>query len=246
MEPMKRMSITVAVILILAVLALGVVYMMAKKLGQRVEMKSVYEETGESPPQEKVLLESPSVRESLHDSETPAQKSATAESQAVEKSLEGSDAKESIQQGPSSPAESCDRIPPEDISKYLQVKDAVFAVYDKNKVLADMMLNQERKWSPDHITNHMWILMEFKIEKKKALKAAELAEKRYHLISNALMEWILRTNEVTYEKKYVGEEDFYRKKIDPIVPCEENDQLFIKNKESILKTFMGDFELVDY
>lgn len=220
--------------------------MMTKKLGQRVEMKSVYEETSESPPQEEVIPESPAVHESLPDSDKLAQESTAAELQAVEKSIEESDAQESIQQGPSPYAESCDRIQPEDMSKYLQVKDSVFAVYDKNKVLADMMLNQERKWRPEHITNHMWILMEFKIEKKKALKAAEFAEKRYHLVSNALMEWILRTNEVTYEKKYVGEEDFYSKKIDPIVPCEENDQLFIKNKESILKTFMGDFELVDY
>lgn len=241
MEPMKRMSITVAVILVLAVLSLGAVYVMTKKLGQRVEMRSVFEETSESPPQEEVTMESSDARESLPESETPVP-----ESPAGKPSAEISDAKESMKQESSAPAEQCDIIQPDDISKYLKVKDSVFTVYNENKVLADMMLNQERRWRPEHITNHMWILMETKIEKKKALKDAELAEKRYHLISNALMEWILRTNEITYEKKYIGEDDYYRKKIDPIVPCEENDQLFMKNKESILKTFMGDFELVDY
>jgi hypothetical protein len=246
MEPMKRMSITVAVILVIAVLALGAVYMMTKKLGQRVEMRSVFEETGERPPQEEVTMESPETSESLPESETPVPGSPTPDLPAGKPLAEISDAKESTKLESSAPAEQCDIIPPDDISKYLKVKDSVFTVYNENKVLADMMLNQERKWRPEHITNHMWILMEIKVEKKKALKDAELAEKRYHLISNALMEWILRTDEVTYEKKYIGEDDFYRKKIDPIIPCEENDQLFVKNKESILKTFMGDFELVDY
>ncbi len=241
MEPMKRMSITIAVIMVIAILALGAVYMMARKLEKRAEVRSVLEESGETTLKEEVAMEPSYAGESRPESE-----STIAESPAVEPSAEIPTAEGSKTPESPDPTERCDIIQGDDFLKYLKIKDSVFAVYRDNRILSDMMLDQERRWSPDLINKHMWILMEMKLKKKKALKEAEFAEKRFHYISNALMEWVLRTNEIVYEKKYIGEEDFYSKKVDPIVPCEENDQLFMANKENILKTFMGDFELVDY
>lgn len=237
MEPMKRMSITVAIILVVAIIALGLIFVMMKKLEKGAKMQLPLESASEMTKKGEGALE-PALEKK------PSSESETSESAASEPSS-SSVAMEEKQNSGSSEAK-CDVISDEDMAHYLKIKEALFPVYSENKVQADMMLDQEQLWRSEQIHQHMLILMDMKVKKKQSLRDSGFSEKRFLYITNAMMEWIFRTKEIEYEKKYVGEEDFYLKKIDPIVPCRENDSLFEQNKENILKTFMGDFELVDY
>lgn len=240
MEPMKRMTIAVSIIFLIAIIALVGIYFMLKKVENRMEMRGTIEEKEDSSQQEGIqqethkFLESPHETVPMPESETSAQESSPPSEAAIEGQMASS-----IQQ-------ECDIISEEDIAKYLKAKEIIFPAYSKKRYMADLMLNQKKLWQPPEIRTHMIILMDMKVKKKLALEDSELTEKRFHYITNALMEWVFRTKEIKYKKKYVGDEDFYSKKINGILPCEENDQLFKKHKENILKTFMGDFELVDY
>lgn len=246
MEPMKRMTVGVAIIFLMAIIAFVAIYIMIKNFEGNVELRSVFDEKSAGPQQEEIQAEPANVQVSHYEPEALPKSGASPESLAPDQETSPPSVVALESQIPSDVQRICDVIKEEDISKYLKVKDAIFPVYNERKTLADMMLDQERLWSQNQIRGHMFILMKMKVKKKQALGENELSEKRFHYITNALMEWILRTDEIEYEKKYIGEEDFFSKKTKGIVPCDENDNVFRTHREDISKTFMGDFELVDY
>jgi hypothetical protein len=177
----------------------------------------------------------------------PEQKTEPAANEHVQKPQDAqTSAVPGSQQAEAASGKKIDIIGEDELVKYLKIKKKVFPVYNRNRGLSDIMLNQNAKWGYEEIKSHMSILGDMRITKKVSLRDNDLAESRYTYISSAIMEWVLRTGSILYTKKYIGDDSFFTSKLSKIVACPENDALFDRHKDEIAETFMGDFELVDY
>lgn len=229
MDPVKRMVLIGVVIVLVGLLVLFGIYYSGKRLQSSSRVMPAQEERKV----EEVPL--PEQRTGPVDAE-PVQEPQDAQTSAVPGS----------QQTEGASSAKVDIIGEDELAKYLKIKDKVFPVYNRERGLSDIMLNQNAKWGYEEIMSHMAILGNMRIKKKVGLRDNDLAESRYTYISSAIMEWVLRTGSIPYKKKYIGDESFFTSKLSKVVSCPENDALFDRHKDQIAQTFMGDFELVDY
>ncbi|MEW5807651.1 MAG: hypothetical protein AB1756_09945 [Acidobacteriota bacterium] len=242
MEPMKRITLGVFIILLIGTVALFAIYMSVKKLGEQAGARQAREAAREAA--EIQRTESGIGSEKQEEISAPGEK-VTAEG-VGSVSIPGTEAlAEKGKHLAEISGKGMNIISEEELLKYLKVKDEIFPAYNKHRHVSDLMLDQTRKWGPGQVKTHMIILGDMMVRKKRGLRDNDLKESRFNQISCAVLEWVRRTRSIPYESLYKGDESFFNK-VSSVSPCAENDTLFDKHKETISKTFMGDFELADY